>query len=145
MIRAALILALALSAGASAQSDGTAVADEAMAPVYPAPVYPLVGARYGMTAICRASYNVSADGRVVDICTACTVGEFYNPPRSAINRATRKFAEATEEALQQWRYDEANWGDRGVETEFQFFMPQGIPGRLPDPPTLDQCPGSQTP
>jgi len=139
MIRAAVILAFALSAGASAQTDGTA---DVAAQVRPAPVYPFVGAQYGMTAICLASYNVSADGRAVDICVACTVGEFYNPPQSAVRRATRKFAEATEEALQQWRYDEANWGDRGVETEFRFAMQRGIPGGLPDPPAMDQCPGS---
>ncbi|WP_339746166.1 hypothetical protein [uncultured Maricaulis sp.] len=142
MIRTALILALALAGGASAQTDRADQTGHAVPQVSPVPDYPFVGARYGMTAICRASHNVSADGRAVDICVTCAIGGFFEPPRSAVSRATRKFTEATEEALEQWRYGEEYWGYRGVQTQFEFALSEASLSRLPRAPVMGECPGS---
>ncbi|MEN0653096.1 MULTISPECIES: hypothetical protein [Hyphobacterium] len=132
MILPALILALMVQAA----EDGPQPIERQE------PMYPAVGAQFGIQANCRARFDVTPQGRAENICVACGTTAPADLPSSAADYVAQQFINASRDAMAAWRYTAAPETRVGVETQFVFRLMEddGTPmeGDV-DTPSLDTC------
>ena len=107
------------------------------------PRYPLIAAEAGMTAACRAAFDVDGNGRVVNVCTRCATGMNRPVPERLQTIISQRFVQASEAALSQWRYGPDGYGSTGIQTEFTFSLEENGQMSVPEAPALGECLGPQ--
>lgn len=86
------------------------------------PVYPMIGAMYGIEANCQVRFDVNAEGRTENMCAVCATSAPPELPASAMDYVVQQFMNASQDAVAEWRYTSIGRLRPHVQTQFIFRL-----------------------
>ena len=105
------------------------------------PEYPYFPASAGATAICTGVFDTNASGRPINMCMRCATRVEMALSEPARELVAAQFVQASEVALDQWRYGEPHLGRQGMSATLVYHLADQTEDDLPEHPELGECLG----